>query len=168
VGVVVVKFTDAIARVLKGVKIRAGRGASFGAGVAAPLVTLLPVVRSRAPTSLSRGGRNHRVVAAPSIPQGVCSLHHGCGCLAVASPYCFSHGRRQTNKEHGQEKIQVRGNSWREMLFELPHENGGLEALHFHEEAEQFEIRLPLALSELSRQSFYQAVKRIIRIIADM
>jgi hypothetical protein len=33
-----------------------------------------------------------------------------------------------------------RGNSWREMLFELPHENTGLEALHFHGEAKQFEI----------------------------
>jgi hypothetical protein len=31
-------------------------------------------------------------------------------------------------------KRSVRGNSWREMLFKLPHENTGLEALHFHGE----------------------------------
>jgi hypothetical protein len=32
-GVIIVKFTHAIARVLKGIKIWAGRGATFGAGV---------------------------------------------------------------------------------------------------------------------------------------
>ncbi len=47
-GVVIVKFTDAIARVLKRMKIGAGRGATFGAGVAAPFVASLPVVGSRA------------------------------------------------------------------------------------------------------------------------
>jgi hypothetical protein len=52
-GVVVVKFTDAIARVLKRIKIGVGRGASFGAGVAAPFVASLPAVRSRAPATLS-------------------------------------------------------------------------------------------------------------------
>ncbi len=30
------------------------------------------------------------------------------------------------------------GHSWREMLFELSHENTGLEALHFHGKAKQF------------------------------
>ncbi len=67
-GIVVVKFTDAIARVLKQIKIGAGRGATFGAGVAASFVTSLPAVGSRAPTTLSRGGCDCRVVAAPSIP----------------------------------------------------------------------------------------------------
>jgi hypothetical protein len=33
------------------------------------------------------------------------------------------------------EKIIVRQNSEREMLLELPHENTGLEAQHFHGEA---------------------------------
>ncbi len=33
------------------------------------------------------------------------------------------------------------------MLFELSHENTGLEALHFHGKAKQFEVRLPFALS---------------------
>jgi hypothetical protein len=54
------------------------------------------------------------------------------------------------------------------MLFELPHENAGLEALHFHGEAEQFKIRLPFALSELPKQSIFQAIKRFIRIIPDI
>jgi hypothetical protein len=67
-GVVVVKFTDASAMVLKLIKIGAGRGATFGTGVAAPFVASLPAVRSRAPTTLSRGGCNCRVVAASSIP----------------------------------------------------------------------------------------------------
>ncbi len=64
----VVKFTDAIARVLNRIKIGAGRGATFGAGIATPFVASLPAVGSRAPTTLSRGGCNCRVVAAPSIP----------------------------------------------------------------------------------------------------
>jgi hypothetical protein len=52
-----------------------------------------------------------------------------------ASSYCFSHGRQQANQKHGKEEIIVGGNSWREMLLELPHENTGFEALHFHVEA---------------------------------
>jgi hypothetical protein len=67
-GIIIVKFAHAIARVLKGIKIRAGRGATIGAGVTAPFVASLPVARSRAPTSLCRGGCNCRVVAALSIP----------------------------------------------------------------------------------------------------
>ncbi len=67
-GIVVVKFTDAIVRVLKRMKIGAGRGATFGAGVAAPFVASLPIVGSRAPTTLSRGGCDCRVVAVSSIP----------------------------------------------------------------------------------------------------
>jgi hypothetical protein len=39
-GVIIVKFTHAIARVLKGIKVWAGRGATFGAGL--PLL-LLPL-----------------------------------------------------------------------------------------------------------------------------
>ncbi len=86
-GVEVVKFADAIARVLEGIEIWAGGGATFGAGVAAPFVASPPAVRSRAPTSLSRGGRDRRIVAASSIPQGICGLHHGRGCRVVASYY---------------------------------------------------------------------------------
>jgi hypothetical protein len=52
-----------------------------------------------------------------------------------ASSYRFSHGRRQANQKHGKEEIIVKWNSWRKMLLELPHENTGLEALHFHGEA---------------------------------
>jgi hypothetical protein len=48
------------------------------------------------------------------------------------------------------------------MLFELSHENTGLEALHFHGKAKQFKIRLPLSLSKLSKQSIFQKVERLI------
>jgi hypothetical protein len=58
IGIVIMKFAHVIARVLKGMKIWAGGGATFGAGVTAPFVASLPAVGSRAPTSLSRGGRD--------------------------------------------------------------------------------------------------------------
>ncbi len=47
------------------------RQPTFGKGFAVPFVACLPASGSRAPTSVSRGGRDHRVVAASSIPQGV-------------------------------------------------------------------------------------------------
>ncbi len=92
-GTVVVKFTDAIAWALKRIKIGAGRGATFRAGVAALFVALLPIVGSWAPNALSRGGCDCGVVDVSSIPQGVCSLHHGCFRLVVTSSYRCSHGR---------------------------------------------------------------------------
>jgi hypothetical protein len=48
------------------------------------------------------------------------------------------------------------------MLFELSHENTGLEALHFHGKAKQFKVRLPLAPSELPKQSIFQKIKRLL------
>jgi hypothetical protein len=48
------------------------------------------------------------------------------------------------------------------MLFELSHENIGLEALHFHGKAKQFKVGLRFALSKLSQQSIFQKVKRLI------
>jgi hypothetical protein len=84
-------------------------GAIFGAGVTAPFVASPHIVGSRAPTSLSRGDRDHRIVATWSIPQGIRGLHHGHGCRVVASSYCFTHGRGKANKKHGQEKIIVPG-----------------------------------------------------------
>jgi hypothetical protein len=53
VGIIIVKFTDTIARVLKRIKIRARRVATFRVGVVALFVASLPAVRSRAPTALS-------------------------------------------------------------------------------------------------------------------
>jgi hypothetical protein len=117
VGAEVVKLTHAIARVLKGIKIWSGMGVTFGAGITTPFVTSLPFVRSRAPTSLSCGGRDRRVVATLSIPQFVCGLHHGCCHPVVASSYCFRHGWWQANKEHGQKMIIVRRNTRGKMLF---------------------------------------------------
>jgi hypothetical protein len=54
---------------LKRIKIRAGRGATLRAGIAALFVALLPIVRSKSPTALSRDSCDCGVVAAPSIPQ---------------------------------------------------------------------------------------------------
>ncbi len=56
IGVVIVKFAHAIARVLEGMKIWVERGATFGTGVTAPFVASLSAVGSGAPTSLCRGG----------------------------------------------------------------------------------------------------------------
>jgi hypothetical protein len=78
-------------------------------------VASLPVVRSRAPSSLSLGGRDHSAVAASSIPQGICSLHHGCSCLVVAPT--VSRMMAVGEQEKGQKKIIVRRNARREVLF---------------------------------------------------
>jgi hypothetical protein len=103
-GIVIVKLTHPIARDLEGIEVWAGRGATFGAGVTALFVAFLPAARSRAPTVLCRGGYDCWVMTTPSIPQGVCSLHHGCSRLVGASSYCFSHGRRQVDKKKNMER----------------------------------------------------------------
>jgi hypothetical protein len=54
------------------------------------------------------------------------------------------------------------------MLFEFPHENAGLEALHFHGETKQVKVRLPFALSELPKQHIFQMIKRLIGVVADI
>jgi hypothetical protein len=94
-----------------------GGWATFGADITAPFVTSPPGVGSRAPTSLSRGGRDGRVMATLSIPRGIHGLHHGCGCRVVASSYCFTHGRGKANKKHGQKKFVVQRNTRWKMLF---------------------------------------------------
>ncbi len=87
--VVVVKLTNAIVRVVKRIEVRAGKGATFGMGVAAPFFTLLPICWSWAPTSLCHGGRNRGVVASSSVPQGV-----RCVRLVVSCADRLPHGRR--------------------------------------------------------------------------
>ncbi len=54
------------------------------------------------------------------------------------------------------------------MLFELSHENTGFKGLHFHGKAKQFKVGLPLALFKLSKQSIFQKVKRLGRVVADI
>jgi hypothetical protein len=41
-------------------------------------------------------------------------------------------------------------------------------SLHFHGKAKQFKVRLPLALSKLSKPSVFQKVKRLIQVAADI
>jgi hypothetical protein len=45
------------------------------------------------------------------------------------------------------------------MLFELSHENAGLETLHFHGESKQFKIRLPLAFAKLPSKTSFKRSK---------
>jgi hypothetical protein len=87
-----VKLAHAIGRVLKSVESRAGRQATFETSVAVLFFARLPASGSGAPTSVSRGGRNRRVVAASSIPQGVRGLNRVHGCFVVSCAYRFSHG----------------------------------------------------------------------------
>jgi hypothetical protein len=82
VGIIVVKLTHVIARVVKRIEVWARRRATFGTGVAA--VTLLPVCWSWAPTFLCHGSRNRGVVASSSIPQGVHCFHNSCSRLVVS------------------------------------------------------------------------------------
>jgi hypothetical protein len=49
VGIVIVKFTHTIVRVLERIEIRAGGGAAFGMGVAIPFVAPPPAMKSCAP-----------------------------------------------------------------------------------------------------------------------
>jgi hypothetical protein len=72
------------------------------------------------------------------------------------------------NEKHCQEKICVWRHSRRQVLFEFPNENAGLEALHVHREPKQFKIRVPLALSKLPEQNFFRKIERMIRIVADI
>ncbi len=54
------------------------------------------------------------------------------------------------------------------MLFKLSHKNTRLKALHFHGKAKQFKVRLPFALSKLSKQSIFQKVERLVRVVTDI
>ncbi len=53
-------------------------------------------------------------------------------------------------------------------MFELSHENTGLKALHFHGKVMQFKVGLALALSKLSKQSIFQKVERLGRVVTDI
>jgi hypothetical protein len=54
------------------------------------------------------------------------------------------------------------------MLFELSDENTGLKALDFHGKVKQFKVRLPLALSKLSKQSIFQKVERLGGVVTEV
>jgi hypothetical protein len=65
-------------------------------------------------------------------------------------------------------KIVVLADTVRKMLLELPQEDAGLEALHLHGESEKLKIGLPLSLSELPKQNFFQKIKRLICFVSDI
>jgi hypothetical protein len=51
------------------------------------------------------------------------------------------------------------------MLFELSPENTGFKALHFHGKAKQFKVGLLLALSKLPKQSMFQEIEWLGRVV---
>ncbi len=53
-------------------------------------------------------------------------------------------------------------------MFELSCENTGFKALHFHGKAKQFKVRSPLALSKLSKQSIFQKIELLGRVVIDI
>jgi hypothetical protein len=112
--------------------------------------------------------RDRGVVAASSIPQGVCGSNHSHGRLVVSGTRRFLHGRRQANQKHCLKKIVVGADTVRKMLLEFPHEDAGLEALHLHGESEQLKIGLPFALPKLSKQNLFQKIKKLILFVADI
>ncbi len=133
---VILIFANASARVLKTEKVLVGRGAIFLTGTAASLVAPLHSNRSRAPTTVSRGGYDHGVVAAASVSQGVrgCNHHfssnHHRAVLWFPEPTasCMESGSQM--REHRKEQLTSRADAVREGLFELAHENARIEALH--------------------------------------
>jgi hypothetical protein len=80
----------------------------------------------------------------------------------VSGVDCFPHGRHQANQKHCQKTIVVWADTVRKRLLEFPHENSGLETLHLHGESEQLKTGLPVALSKLPKQNFFQEIKRLI------
>jgi hypothetical protein len=74
-----------------------------------------------------RGSSNCEAIAATRLPPfcGYQGLH-------------FSHGRWQPDHKHGNEQIIVGINSVMEKLFQLAHENAGLEAIHSQGQTQQF------------------------------
>jgi hypothetical protein len=44
----------------------------------------------------------------------------------------------------------------------------GFKALHFHGKVKQFKVRLPFALSKLSKQSIFQKVEQLGRVVTDI
>ncbi len=126
VAIKVVKLSHAIARILERDKIRAGGRTTFGTGFAVPSVILPPASRSWASTALGHGGLDRGVVAASSIPQGICGPNHSHDYLLVSSTNRFRHGRQQANQKHWQKKIVVRADTMRKMLMSFPMRTLGL------------------------------------------
>jgi hypothetical protein len=79
---------------------------------------------------VSRGGRDHGVVAATSIPQVVRGSNHRRSHLVVPGTYSFLHGRRQLNEEHHKEQIIIRADAMWKVLFEFIHKNARFNVLH--------------------------------------
>ncbi len=161
VGVVIVKFTRAIAiaRVLIRVNVRAGRGATFGAGVTALFVAYLPVVRSRAPTSLSRGGAtiglwplrvSHRVSAAFTMAAAILWL-------PAPTTSCMEGGRQIRNMARN--KSLSGETPGGRCCLSFPMRTLGLRpCISMGRQAKQFKIGLPFAFPNCpSKASFKQS-----------
>ncbi len=93
VGVVILKFTHAIARVLERIEVWAGRGATFNASL------------------LEAGLLLHCVEAAMTVGSWPPRASHRASAAfttAAAVSYRFSHGRRKADQKHRKKKVIVR------------------------------------------------------------
>ncbi len=87
-------------------------------------------------------GHDLGVVASSSVPQGVRCFHNSAAVLWLPVPTVslMEGGRRMRNIA---KKMSV-------------------SALHFHRETMQVKVSLPLSLSKLSKQNFFQLIERLI------
>jgi hypothetical protein len=113
IGIVSVKFAHAIARVLIGMEIWTGGGATFGAGVTAPFVASPPAVGSRASTLLICGGRDRNGRGHLKHPTGhprpTLWPQLTCGCQLLLFHAWKGEGEQETwpRKDRGPEKHRV-------------------------------------------------------------
>jgi hypothetical protein len=56
------------------------------------------------------------------------------------------------------EKVIVGTDSIMQDLFEFPHENARLKAIHAQGESQQFKIGLPFAFAKLSQQNSFEII----------
>ncbi len=54
----------------------------------------------------------------------------------------------------------------REELFQVAHENAGLDAIHSQGHTQQFKIGLPLTLAKLPQQNSLEITRTVIRLVA--
>jgi hypothetical protein len=102
-GIIIVKFSQAIAKVLKRIKVWAGGGVTFGVGITAPFVASLPASRSGAPTALYQGGCDRWVVSPQASHRASAAFT-----MAAAVSWVPAPKGRKADQKHGKEKIIVR------------------------------------------------------------
>ncbi len=152
IGIVIVKFTHAIARILKWMKIWGGRGLTFGAGI----TTLLSLLFLLLGAGLLLCCVEAAVTAGSWPPQ---ASHRASAAFTMAAAVLWAPAPTVSLIDDGRWIKSIARK--RSLSVDTPggrcsHVNTGLEALHFHEKAKQFKVTLPLALAKLSKQSIFR------------